>query len=565
MKVDSLLLRELLFMEPLVRYQLLNGVITNEISISELVCFDSNVASKDVNKAARKDVQLAEKSMLVLELDNSSLLDTIDTLKQESMHRNILEDNIKALCLLHENNIAIPEIVYQAIKQVHIPVIFLEKLTFEQLLSYYQFAKQLKESGMLLEYIRASNNYLYSLLNKHGISYLWSFLEQTIQQSIFLFNSRLEPLALTDSMVDEIAAKKEEWTELRSAFQMYKGTKQEHIELTAKSAATGKTKNWKLLNIEIDMQQGYVGILEENGQLQAVDVAHVQRALPLIVAELLKQREITETKKSYKQSFLYDLLHNNLEEASDLVISQGKLWDWDLTKPYQLLLIEFSRQNITKLNHEEYKHTQLLIKNLLASSFKVAIVEELNGQIVVMYSDSIGIAKVRKQRKESALAIAETIQEKIRNVFPESKVTVGIGRFYPTTDDLCRAYQEAKTAVELSKYMPDVHIMHFEDLGVMRLLTNIRNEQLEDFFKEYLEELLMFDEENNTNFLQSLNVYFTENGNLKAAAKKLYVHTNTLRYRLKKAEEILKVDLQKPGDFVNLYVASLIHNLNQNK
>jgi DNA-binding PucR family transcriptional regulator len=74
-------------------------------------------------------------------------------------------------------------------------------------------------------------------------------------------------------------------------------------------------------------------------------------------------------------------------------------------------------------------------------------------------------------------------------------------------------------------------------------------------YEENLGPLEKYDKEHNTNLLETLAVYLYASGDYNQAAMNMFVHVNTLRYRLKKVEEILGQDLRQLAVLVNLYTA----------
>lgn len=544
-----ILLREFLFLEPLMDFQLWSGEIRDQ-TISGIRNFT------DMETSLNIDSSLGEGRDGALAV--SVILDhcTGDVLMRLSRQLSVGD---VVFVLEGDSRVTLSGETYKSIRQMAITVIYIEHISHEQLLRQYEFACNLERSNQLLSYIASTSGFLFSMLNKQGIHHVWSFIERTVGYPLYLFNHRLEPIPVTVIMMPDIDDGRADWQLLRQAFYRNTNVADESFALSYETA--NGLQKWSFFRLTADVPMGFIGVLQNQRPILGIEMAQIQRLVPVVISELLKRREIIETKKLYKQNFLYDLLHNNLEESPDMIAKHGELWGWDLTRPHQLLLIELQQGFERQISHEDIEHIRLIVKNILTGYFKKAIIEELRRQFVLLYPEEY--SEDRRQSKQRSKEIADKIHAKIREQFDQQNLKIAIGRLYPTAEELCRSYQEAKTALELSRHMQDVSTMHFEELGVMRLLANIRNEQLEDFFKEHLHELIAFDAENNTNLLHTLQVYFAENGNFKGTAQKLFVHTNTLRYRLKKVEEILNVDLQKPGEFVNLYVAMLIYTLHQ--
>ena len=135
-------------------------------------------------------------------------------------------------------------------------------------------------------------------------------------------------------------------------------------------------------------------------------------------------------------------------------------------------------------------------------------------------------------------------------------LSIGIGQLHDAPADLCRSFQEAKQAVSLGRYRhPTEGITSYADLGILKLLSHVRTEELDDFCQETLAPLIDYDEKNDTAYLRTLEVYFEENESLPAAAQRLFIHVNTLRNHIRKISELLDADLTLTDQRVLFYVA----------
>ena len=91
---------------------------------------------------------------------------------------------------------------------------------------------------------------------------------------------------------------------------------------------------------------------------------------------------------------------------------------------------------------------------------------------------------------------------------------------------------------------------------VHRLLSPLAgDEEGEAFVQELLEALLSHDRAKKTDFINTLDTYLRCNCNLKEASAQLFIHYNTLRYRITKIEEILSMDLNASEVRLNLQIA----------
>jgi len=97
---------------------------------------------------------------------------------------------------------------------------------------------------------------------------------------------------------------------------------------------------------------------------------------------------------------------------------------------------------------------------------------------------------------------------------------------------------------------------------VKRLLyLMIDHPELERFYEENLAPLESYDVEWESELVPSLRVYLEAGANLNSAARALFIHRHTLRYRLEQIAEILKVDIDSQETLLNLQIAFLIKDI----
>ena len=87
------------------------------------------------------------------------------------------------------------------------------------------------------------------------------------------------------------------------------------------------------------------------------------------------------------------------------------------------------------------------------------------------------------------------------------------------------------------------------------LLQSTRPEVLVKFIERYVEPLERYDRTHTSELRRTLEVYFESATTLEEAARRLHIHVSTLRYRLKRAAELLDVDLRDSSASLDLQVA----------
>lgn len=269
---------------------------------------------------------------------------------------------------------------------------------------------------------------------------------------------------------------------------------------------------------------------------------------------LWHEGEINAMVRRHREQFLYDILYHNFV-SSEEVIEMGKNWNMRLEKPHHVVVVEFDRplqgdkQEIllAELDKEWTK--------VLSARFVQPILMLLRMQLVILFEDD---RTPSRSQAELAQIMADAMA-KIKQAFPAiPPFSVGIGRLHYSVTEICRSFQEARQALSLGRFRQmENGITCYEDLGVLKLLSHIRTEELDDFAQENLGMLMTYDSQNGTELLHTLEIYFQEGESLNQSAEKLFIHANTMRNRLKKIEMVLGTSLSRADVSCRLYVACL--------
>lgn len=159
---------------------------------------------------------------------------------------------------------------------------------------------------------------------------------------------------------------------------------------------------------------------------------------------------------------------------------------------------------------------------------------------------------------------AEEVTTRIKSKAPAIKLQVGVGRITETTLDLPDSYREARQALIIGSMLhgEGEFQVAYGDLGIKRLLYLLFDHpELDRFYAETLEPLEAYDAEWESELVPTLAVYLKEGANLNSAARALFIHRHTLRYRLEQIADILKVDIDSQEVLLNLQIAFIIKDM----
>jgi DNA-binding PucR family transcriptional regulator len=161
----------------------------------------------------------------------------------------------------------------------------------------------------------------------------------------------------------------------------------------------------------------------------------------------------------------------------------------------------------------------------------------------------------------------EDLWSDISNLLSDYDLYAGISFKFSKLINLNTFYNQAKKSYMIGKAnnLSD-NMYFFKDYYTSYLLDYLNKEiDLEIYCHKGLLKLLQFDEEHNTEYLNTLREYFNNQFNLTETARKLYIHKNTMLHRKQRITEISGIDFSKNIDMFRLHLTFNIIDYNQRK
>ena len=175
--------------------------------------------------------------------------------------------------------------------------------------------------------------------------------------------------------------------------------------------------------------------------------------------------------------------------------------------------------------------------------------------------DENNVALVKELENDSNLTELQTIAKGIcDNINTEvmAKAVVGIGTVINNVKEIARSYKEARVALEVGKVFDDEKtILSYEDLGIGRLIYQLPTTLCELFLTEVFKKGSIDDLDQEIIF--TIQKFFENNLNVSETSRQLYVHRNTLVYRLDKIQKITGLDLRVFDQAIIFKVAMMVN------
>ena len=138
-----------------------------------------------------------------------------------------------------------------------------------------------------------------------------------------------------------------------------------------------------------------------------------------------------------------------------------------------------------------------------------------------------------------------------------AKILIGISSVVEKLKDLARAYKEARIALDVGKVFDvECPIMSYENLGIGRLIYQLPTTLCDIFLQEVFKNGSLDSLDRET--LMTIQCFFENNLNVSETSRKLFVHRNTLVYRLEKIRKLTGLDLREFDHAITFKVALMV-------
>jgi sugar diacid utilization regulator len=294
------------------------------------------------------------------------------------------------------------------------------------------------------------------------------------------------------------------------------------------------------INHDLRVADKAVGTLRVRARTpEGPDAMALRMVTTLIALEVERTLAPERADQQIATSFISDLITGKTKDAATLTAGAGEL-GVEIASGCAFLL---ARATPRKPVGEDWRSRLLLVVERVARSLHpravAALVERQNapgGEVFVLMPNA---------EAESIAKAAATVREELQATFEEFNFTVGFGRIATDAADLYRAGQEALLAVNVAEAGAESTLMSFEDTGAYRLLLPALCDdpnELRRFFAETIEPLVLYDEQYETNLVQTVDTFLAADGNVAGTAQRLFTHRHTIRYRLERVKDLTGLD-----------------------
>ena len=264
------------------------------------------------------------------------------------------------------------------------------------------------------------------------------------------------------------------------------------------------------------------------------------RSNSLIMSLMLNHIKSLYDEKYDKSSFIKNIILDNILPSDIYIKSKELHFNTDVYRIVYLIKF-YGKLDVVPFD---------LIQNMYPDKSKDYVISVGENDIVLVRE-----VKPNYDSKEIE-KVAHTMSDTLSGEF-FTRASIGIGTAVDNIKDLARSYKEAQVALEVGKvFDTEKNIISYENLGIGRLIYQLPTTLCEMFLQEVFKKGSLESLDSET--LMTIQCFFENNLNVSETSRKLFVHRNTLVYRLEKIRKLTGLDLREFEHAITFKVALMV-------
>ncbi|MHB8916962.1 MAG: PucR family transcriptional regulator, partial [Desulfocucumaceae bacterium] len=288
---------------------------------------------------------------------------------------------------------------------------------------------------------------------------------------------------------------------------------------------------------------GYI-VVYETVELSELEMVAIEHACTVCAMDNLKQDAAIEIELRLKGDLLDDIFSMDKDKDTDLVNKAFRL-GCDLLRPHRVMVVDLTCGDCKKKSNFSPELVVDIVKSGVGSLVEKIIFDSLvavrrNRIVIILRTDETGVHA----------NIAKLIQEWVAANIPDCSVNVTWGQQCLEFTDYRSSFEQAWQASDILESLGRKNeCSGFDELGIYAILWELNNsDKIRNFAHLKIGCLLEYDSSHKSNLLKTLEIYLQKNCNLRETAAAIFVHINTLKYRLRKIKKLSGLDLADEED-----------------
>ena len=315
---------------------------------------------------------------------------------------------------------------------------------------------------------------------------------------------------------------------------------------------------------------GFIVLWEPLGKLDEHTYVALENGAMAFSLERIHSDELERARNRIRRDFLDELLMGKIT-SKETLSNLADLHGVNLSLLYTAIVFPVSMNNIDKdldfVRQNEKENFQMkqvlnLFDQIAEETKESEIIFSRKRQIIVLLGCRV---QNGSQQQTYLKEYAELLVSKVEETFPQLSLKAAIGRTVPHINEIHESFHQAQETLRLmdsSLSTNENKVFHFEEFIVQHfLMNNIERSEMQLYFHQTLGELHRYDQENKSDLLVTLESLVANRFNVAETSRALFIHRNTLLYRMEKIEFILQMDFKDAEELLKIQLSLKIYRL----
>lgn len=310
--------------------------------------------------------------------------------------------------------------------------------------------------------------------------------------------------------------------------------------------------------VEIDVHSyfpHYLIIMNPEKVPYPTSIFAFEQAALVFQFNLYKNQKVDESLYANEAHFFNNLLNSQFQDSflGSNWSTVSRTYGYIQTDYYQVIHIS-SKDIVKEINHSNTLKTNeklflsyRWLREHIEDYFENALAiwrDENNEMVLILQEEPANLS-------EKLLDISEKIEALINN-----QLTFSIGYSIEKWHQLEQSYTQAKLAYNERQNEDELEtIIYYRDNGMKQLFNDLDQNEILYFCKSVLKELAYPTEDSKIDLRNTLDAYLKNQGEITQTSNELFIHRNTVKYRINRCEEILGVKVDDPKVSLNIRLA----------
>ncbi len=295
--------------------------------------------------------------------------------------------------------------------------------------------------------------------------------------------------------------------------------------------------------------KGYIALLEKNKTITGRDLFVLQMVADLIGIRLKQMDDILKAKGQMEREFLNDLFQGTMK-SEKMAVNRAQSLGWKICGHYLAMCVSNNRTNTSTSNKVFLKLQQALL-----TRFPLCVFSSNSGMACfVLGSDGAG-----------KLQLSSFVE--LEKFLKKENLVCYAGLPCQTLTGIPDSYSQAINSFKVMEMFGEAYdnksVYSYSETAVFLFLSRLSptKEEQTTLISGALRKLLETDKTEGTEYVPTLRHFFLNNQNVAATADSMYLHRNTINYRLQKIKELLDEDFDHPAVRLHFQLSLILFDM----